>query len=285
MNAVSEKTGKVDGRVAIITGGARGQGRAHAVALAREGADIVVADVPAPVGTIAYPTATAEDLAETVGLVEELGQRCLGVETDVRDPGQVGDLVQAAVSEFGRVDILVANHGVCSYSELKDMSDEVWEDVIDVNLTGSFNVARAVVPLMRERRYGRIVFVASGLARQGMQSCGHYVASKWGILGLTKSLALELATEGITVNAVLPTTVNTAMIRNDAFYRLFRPDLENPTVDDVTPILNQLNPQGIPWVEPEAVSYGVLFLVADEAQFMTGGGLDVGAGWNARQSA
>jgi SDR family mycofactocin-dependent oxidoreductase len=277
--------GKLDGRVAIITGGARGQGRSHARVLAREGADIVLADVPAPTATIAYPTGTAEELAETVSLVEDLGRRCISVETDVRDPEQVRGLVEAAISEFGKVDILVANHGICSYAELKDMADDVWQDVIDVNLTGSFNVARAVVPFMRERRYGRIVFTASGLARQGMQNCGHYVASKWGIMGLTKSLALEVAGEGITVNAILPTTVNTVMAKNDAFYRLFRPDLESPTADDVAPILSQLNPQGIPWLEPEAVSYGVLYLVAEEAEFMTGGGLDVGAGWNARQSA
>ncbi len=277
--------GKLDGRVAIITGGARGQGRSHALALAREGAEIVVCDVPAPITTIPYPTATEEELAETVSLVEDLDRRCVGIKADVRDPEQVRSVVEGAISEFGKIDILVSNHGICSYYEIKDMADDVWQDMIDVNLTGSFNVARAVVPHMRERQYGRIVFTASGLARQGQQQCGHYIASKWGIMGLTKSLALEVATEGITVNAILPTTVNTPMIMHDAMYQLFRPDLESPTADDMVPILSQLNAQGIPWVEPADISYGVLFLVSEEAAHITGGGLDVGAGWNARSSS
>ena len=277
--------GKLDGRVAIITGGARGQGRSHAIALAREGAQIVICDVPSPIPTIAYPLATQEDLEETVSLVEAEDRRCLGLVADVRDPAQVERVVEATIAEFGQIDILLSNHGICSYFEVKDMPDDAFEDVIDVNLTGSFNAARAVLPHMLERRYGRIVFTASGLARQGQQQCGHYIASKWGIIGLTKSLALEVAQQGITVNAILPTTVQTTMIMNDAMYKLFRPELEHPTADDMVPILSMLNAQGIPWVQPEDISYGVMCLVTEEAKHMTGAGIDVGAGWNARSSS
>ena len=277
--------GRLDGKTVVITGGARGQGRSHARLLASEGANIVICDVPAPIETLPYATATESDLAETVTIVEELDRRCVAVKADMRDPAQVANVMDTAVSEFGQIDILVVNHGICSYYEIKDMPDQAWQDMIDVNLTGSFNAVRAVLPHMRPRKYGRIVLTASGLARQGQQTCGHYIATKWGILGLTKSLALEVAQEGITVNAILPTTVKTPMIMHDAMYQLFRPDLDNPTADDMVPILSMLNAQGIPWVEPEAISHGVLYLVSDEAANVTGGGMDVGAGWNARNSS
>lgn len=277
--------GTLDGRVAVITGGARGQGRSHARMMAAEGAEIVFCDLPAPITTLPYDTATQADLEATVAIVEALDRRCVAVKADVRDPAQMNELMATAMTEFGRIDILVVNHGICSYYEIKDMPDQAWQDMVDVNLTGSFNAVRAVLPYMREAQYGRIVLTSSGLARQGQQTCGHYIATKWGILGLTKSLALEVAQEGITVNAILPTTVKTPMIMHDAMYQLFRPDLEAPTADDMAPILSMLNAQGVPWVEPEAISEGVLFLVSEKAHRVTGGGIDIGAGWNARSSA
>ena len=277
--------GKLDGRVALITGGARGQGLSHALTLAREGADIVLLDVPGPLPSVPYATAGEADLESAVSAVEELDRPCVGVKGDARDPEQVARAVDTAIERFGKLDIVLCNHGIASFHEITDMSDAVWQEMIDVNLTGPFNVARAVIPHMRERQYGRIVFTASGLARQGMQMQAHYISAKWGVLGLMKSLALEVATDGITVNAVLPTTVYTPMIRHEAMYRLFRPDLENPGEDDMKPLLIQMNAQGIPWVQPQAISNCILFLVSDDAANMTGGGLDVGAGWNARGSS
>lgn len=277
--------GILEGRVAVITGGARGQGRSHALALAREGADIAFCDLPEEVRTLPYATASESDMADTMDMVEDLGRRCVARQADARDPAQMAMVMETAAEKLGKIDILVVNHGICSYFELKDMPDDAWQDMIDVNLTGTFNAVRAVLPYMRERQYGRIVLTSSGLARQGQQTCGHYIASKWGILGLAKSVALEVAQEGITVNAILPTTVETPMIMHDAMYRLFRPDLESPTAEDMKPILSMLNAQGIPWVQPEAVSEGVLFLVSDRASHLTGGGIDIGAGWNARSSS
>jgi SDR family mycofactocin-dependent oxidoreductase len=277
--------GKLEGRVAIITGGARGQGRSHALAAAREGADIVVCDIAAPIRGLQYVAATDADLAETVRLVEDLDRRCVGVKADVRDPVQVQRVVDAAISEFGKIDILMSNAGVTYYYEIMDTTDQVWQDTIDINLTGSFNVTRAVLPHMIERQYGRIVYTSSGVARMGIPTLGPYVASKWGVLGLMKSVAMEVAHDGITVNAVLPATVNTPMIQHEALYRLFRPDLENPTAEDAIPALSEFNLQGVPWVETEDITYAVMCLVTEEARYMTGGGIDVGAGATAVTSS
>ncbi len=277
--------GRLEGRIAVITGGARGQGRSHALAAAREGADIVVCDLAAPMPTLPYKTATEADLAETVRLVEDLDRRCVGVKADVRDPAQVQQVVDAAISEFGQIDILLSNAGIGYYYELTETSDEAWQDTIDVNLTGSFNVTRAVLPHMIERQYGRIVYTSSGVARMGIPTLGPYVASKWGVLGLMKSVAIEVAHDGITVNAVLPATVNTPMIKHDAMYGLFRPDLEHPTLEDMIPALSEFNLQGVPWVEPEDITYAVMCLVTEEARYMTGGGVDMGAGATALTSS
>ncbi len=277
--------GKLEGRVAIVTGGGRAQGRSHALAAAREGADIVVCDIAAPIRGIQYVASTEADLAETVRLVEELDRRCVGVKADVRDPAQVQQVVDAAISEFGQIDILVSNAGVTYYYEILDTTDEVWQDEIDINLTGSFNVTRAVLPHMIERQYGRIVYTSSGVARMGIPTIGPYVATKWGVLGLMKSVAIEVAHDGITVNAVLPATVNTPMIQHEALYKLFRPDLEHPTAEDAIPALSEFNLQGVPWVEVEDITYAVMCLVTEEARYMTGGGVDVGAGATALTSS
>ncbi len=277
--------GKLEGRVAIVTGGGRAQGRSHALAAAREGADIVVCDIAAPIRGIQYVASTEADLAETVRLVEELDRRCVGVKADVRDPAQVQQVVDAAISEFGQIDILVSNAGVTYYHEILDTTDEVWQDEIDINLTGSFNVTRAVLPHMIERQYGRIVYTSSGVARMGIPTIGPYVATKWGVLGLMKSVAIEVAHDGITVNAVLPATVNTPMIQHEALYKLFRPDLEHPTAEDAIPALSEFNLQGVPWVEVEDITYAVMCLVTEEARYMTGGGIDVGAGATALTSS
>jgi len=277
--------GKLDGKVAVITGGARGQGRSHAVTLAREGADIVVCDIAAQIASVPFPMGTIEQLQETVQLVEDLDRRCVAVQADVRDAAQVKAVVDRALSEFGKVDILLANAGIGSFSSVVDMTDEQWDDVINTNLKGVFNAMRAVLPHMIERRSGRIVATSSMAGRVGMPNIAHYAAAKWGVIGLVKSVAMEVAQYGITVNAVCPTTVNTDMIQNEATYKLFRPDLENPTAEDALAAFAGLNVLPIPWVEAQDISNAILFLVSDDARYITGTAVEVAAGMNARTAA
>lgn len=273
--------GKLDGKVALITGGARGQGRSHALTLAREGADIVVCDIVQDFETIPYPMATEEQLKETVRLVEELGRRCVAVKADTRDSQQMKAVVDRAVAEFGRIDILCANAGIGGYKTVVEMTDQEWNETIDTNLTGTFNSIRAVLPQMISQKYGRIVATASMAGRSAYPNLPHYIASKWGIIGLVKATALEVAPFGITVNAVCPTACNTDMIQNDTCYRLFRPDLENPTREDAGAALQTLNAIPVPWIEPQDVSNTILFLVSDEARYITGDSIQVAAGQNA----
>jgi SDR family mycofactocin-dependent oxidoreductase len=235
--------------------------------------------------TVPYPMATPADMEETVRLVEDLDRRCVAVQADVRDGAQMQAVVDRVLSEFGKVDILLANAGISSTSTVVDMTDEQWRDMIDTNLTGVFNSIRAVLPHMIERRSGRIVATASMAGRVGMPNIAHYVAAKWGVIGLVKSVAMEVAQYGITVNAVCPTTVNTPMIHNDATYKLFRPDLENPTADDALAAFSSLNVLPIPWVEPEDISNAILFLISDDARYITGTAVEVAAGMNASNAA
>lgn len=174
--------GTLDGKVAVITGGARGQGRAHAVRLAREGADIVICDIGEPIDTVAYPMGSDAELAETADLVRKEGCRALAVRADVRSIAEMHALAERAVAEFGRIDILLANAGVAGSSPIARMSDQQWRDMIDVNLTGVFHSFRAVVPHMIERGYGRIVATSSIVARMGGTNSGHYTAAKWGVI-------------------------------------------------------------------------------------------------------
>lgn len=270
--------GKFDGKVVLITGGARGQGRSHALAFAREGADIAFCDIAAQLDSVPYPMARPEDLDETVKLVEELDRRCVAVTADVRDSAQVQGFVDRAITELGRVDVLLANAGVFTFSTIAEMSDDVWKEMIDVNLTGVFHAMRAVLPAMVEQGSGRIIATSSTAGKMGFPNIGHYVASKWGVIGLVKSLAQEVGGNGITVNAICPTGVDTTMIQNEAAYRLFLPDLENPTRDDAAPAFQTLNAIPVPWIEPVDISNAMLFLASDEARYITGETLAVAAG-------
>lgn len=272
---------KLDGKVALITGGARGQGRSHALTLAREGADIVVCDIADQVETVPYSMGTQDQLDETAGMVEDLDRRCVAVRADVRDADQMHSTAEQAISEFGKIDILSANAGIFSFGTIAEMSDQMWRDMIDTNLTGVFNSMRAVIPHMVEQNHGRIVATSSMAGRMGMPNIGHYVAAKWGILGLVKTLAMEVAGNGITVNAICPTGVDTDMIQNQAAYNLFLPDHENPTREDAAVPFASLNTQPIPWVEPQDISNAILFLVSDDARYITGEAINVAAGQNA----
>jgi NAD(P)-dependent dehydrogenase (short-subunit alcohol dehydrogenase family) len=225
--------GSLDGKVALITGAARGQGRSHALALAAEGADIIAWDVPRPMSSLTYPLGTLEDLNITALQVADLGRRCLATPVDVGDSKQVDEAVRQALDEYGRLDIAVANAGIVSVGPLVEVTDHAWNELVATNLTGVFTTLRAVVPPMRERQWGRIVVTSSMGGRMGIKDQVAYNATKWGAIGLAKSVALEVAPDGITVNIVCPTTVNTPMIQPD-------PSVEIP--EEIVQRLTRINP-------------------------------------------
>lgn len=274
--------GEFDGRVALITGGARGQGRAHAVAFAEGGADVVICDRCEDSDVVFYPLATEDDLAETARLVEAAGRRCIAVKADTADRAAMDALVARAESEFGRIDVAVANAGVSIAAPVQSMTSAQWNEAIASNLTGVFNTVGAVAPGMIERGYGRIVTISSMLGRAGSTNMAAYSASKWGVIGLTKSSALDLAKHGITVNAIAPGNISTPMIHNDALYSMMRPDLEKPTADDVAPVFASLHAQPVPWLEAEEITRAVLFFAAEAGAHISGTVLPIDAGNAAR---
>jgi len=277
--------GRLSGKVALITGGARGQGRSHAVTFAREGADIVTCDLVSQVATVPYPMSVPDDLNETVKLVEEQDRRCVAMQADVRDTARLQAVVERGIAEFGKIDILVANAGIVAPVPLLNITDDDWSDMIDIDLTGVFKSIRAVAPHMIERRSGRIIATASIVGRIGASGLSHYAAAKWGVIGLVKSAALEFGPYGVTVNAVCPTNVDTPMIQNPAMYALFAPGVQNPTRDDVTPGFSSLNALPVPWVQVQDISEGMLYLAAESGRYVTGETLTIAAGWNANNAA
>jgi SDR family mycofactocin-dependent oxidoreductase len=270
----------LDGQVAIITGGARGQGRADAVALASLGARVVLCDIPAPMASVQYELGTSDDLARTVSAVREAGGEAIAIQADVRDPAAVTAVTEAAIERFGQIDILVANAGIVSTGRLWELSDAAWQEMIGTNLTGVFNILRTVVPCMRERRYGRIVVISSAGGRAGLPGISHYAAAKWGVIGLAKSLALEVAAEGITVNVVAPTTVRTPMVVNE---RTVERDANGKPLSDE--VLGRRfaahHPIPRPWIYPEDVAREVVHLVTEPGN-ITGAVIEIGLGQSAR---
>jgi len=220
---VALQAGSLHGRVAFITGAARGQGRSHAVRLAREGADIVALDICAPASpTVTYPAATPEELAETVRLVEGEGRKVLAREVDIRDDGALRQLVADGVEQFGRLDIVVANAGVLGWGRVWELTDEQWDTVIGVNLTGTWRTLRATIPAMIEAgNGGSIVVVSSAAGVKATPGNGHYAASKFGLTALTNTLAIELGEYGIRVNSIHPYSVETPMIEPEAMMQIF----------------------------------------------------------------
>jgi SDR family mycofactocin-dependent oxidoreductase len=272
--------GVLNGQVALVTGGGHGQGRSHAVGLAREGADVVVCDVAAPVDEVPYPMATPDELEGTVRLIEKEGRRGLGLVGDMRDTAQVQSVVDQTLAEFGRIDILVVNHGVINYGRVEDLTDEAWDSVVDTNLKGVFKVMRAVIPSMRKAGYGRIIATSSMGARSPHPNLAHYVAAKTGVIGLVKSCAQEVADAGITANVICPGAVETNLFFNDATYRLFCPDIEDPTVEEFRRRLVESGAglNGHRYLQPEHVTRAVLYFASDLDGVMTGQISEVGLG-------
>lgn len=272
--------GKLEGRVALVTGAARGQGRSHALRLAEEGADIVAVDLCSQVGTIEYPMSTPEDLKETVRLVEDLDRRIVATEADVRDYAALDAAVAQGVSALGRLDIVCANAGVVSLGMLHELSLDQWNDMIGINLTGVFHTLKSAIPhLIAGGRGGSITVTSTAVALRPVPGAGHYTASKHGVVGLVKTLALELAPHFIRVNAVHPTNCDTQMIQNPALRKAFLPDSENPTREESEPVYTSLNALPIPWVQPRDISNAIAFLASDDARYITGIQLPVDAGF------
>ncbi|ORV51520.1 3-ketoacyl-ACP reductase [Mycolicibacter engbaekii] len=272
---------RVAGKVAFITGAARGQGRSHAERLAQEGADIIAVDICGPISANSpIAPATADDLAQTVDLVKGLGRRIVAAEVDVRDFGALQAALDSGVEQLGRLDIVVANAGIGNGGQTLDKTSETdWTDMIDVNLSGVWKTVKAAVPhLLSGGRGGSIVLTSSVGGLKAYPHTGHYIAAKHGVVGLMRSFAVELGQHGIRVNSVHPTNVNTPMFMNDATMKLFRPDLADPGPDDLKAIAQVMHTLPVGWVEPVDISNAVLFLASEEARYITGLTLTVDAG-------
>ncbi|MBI2699647.1 MULTISPECIES: mycofactocin-coupled SDR family oxidoreductase [Mycobacterium] len=274
-------TGRVEGKVAFVTGAARGQGRSHAVRLAEEGADIIAVDVCKPiVKNTTIPASTPEDLAETADLVKGLNRRIVTAEVDVRDFDALKAAVDSGVEQLGRLDIIVANAGIGNGGDTLDKTSEYdWQEMIDVNLSSVWKSVKAGVPhILAGGKGGSIILTSSVGGIKAYPHCGSYVAAKHGVVGIMRSFAVELGQHMIRVNSVHPTHVATPMLHNEGTFKMFRPDLENPGPDDMAPICQMFHTLPIPWVEPQDISNAVLFLASDESRYITGVTLPVDAG-------
>jgi SDR family mycofactocin-dependent oxidoreductase len=264
--------GRADGQVVLVTGAARGQGRAHARRLAEEGADIVAIDALVEYATIGYSMATKEDLEETARLVRETGRDVVAERVDVRDRDGLRAAVDRAIDRFGKIDAAVINAGIApAGTPVWEISEAEWDDVINVNLKGVWNTVCALVPPMIERGAGgSIVITASAAGIMAAPNLGDYNASKHGVVGLGKTLAKELARHRIRVNILAPAAVGTDMMLNPTMFRLFCPDLAEPTLEDLRERSARGNPMGVPWLEAVDIANAALWLISDEARYVTG---------------
>jgi SDR family mycofactocin-dependent oxidoreductase len=262
--------GEFSGRVAFITGAAHGQGRASALALAREGARIAAFDIARAMSYPGYAMGSRADLDSLVGECRDLGTECLTFAGDVRDDAAVTQAVESTIERFGRIDILFNNAGICAYGLAHELTEEAWDSMLDINLKGAWLVARRVIPVMIRQRSGVIINNSSVAGLRGMGRLSHYAASKWGLTGLTKSWAIELAPHGIRVNSLHPTGVNTPM--NDGLA-----ELEGLTPREIAE-RSAGNLLPVPWIEPDDVAQAVLYLASDRARYVTGAPLILDAG-------
>lgn len=262
---MSDNDKPLAGRVAFVTGAARGQGRSHCVRLARAGADVLAIDACGPVAANnGYPASTPEDLAETTSLVESEGRKMLAAQVDVRDAAGQQRLVDDAITQFGRLDIVVANAGVLNWGRLWEISAQQWQDVLDTNLTGVWNTIKATVPAMIQAgNGGSIITISSAAGIKAVPGCGHYCASKFGVVGLTNSLAVELGGYGIRVNSVHPYGTDTPMGNDPSMWQLFA---DNQTY------IHSFSPGALPTdslADPNLVSDIVLWLASDASSLVT----------------
>jgi SDR family mycofactocin-dependent oxidoreductase len=272
--------GQLDGKVAFITGAARGQGRSHAVRLAQEGADIIAIDLMEEIPAAPYSRATEDDLAETVRRVEALDRRIIASKADVRDYPGLKAALDDGVAQLGRLDIVSANAGI--YSQMvptEDIDEEIWGDQLATNLTGVWHTAKAAIPHLKGGgRGGSIVITSSGAGIRGLPNLAHYSSAKTGVVGLMRTMAIELAPHMIRVNTLHPTQVDTDMCQNETTYRLFSPELENPTREDFARVSTAMHALPVPWLEPVDVSNALLFLVSEQGRYITGATIPLSLG-------
>jgi SDR family mycofactocin-dependent oxidoreductase len=275
--------GRVQGKVAFITGAARGQGRSHAVRLAEEGADIIAVDLCHDIDTIGYPLATPDDLKETASLVEAKDRRIVAVEADVRERAQLQAAIERGIAELGKVDIVVAQAGIAGMKG--DPPLQAWTDVVDTNLLGVINAVHAALPHLQAG--ASVIATGSTAAYMNalpMQQVGTdpggvaYMVAKRMLSQYLHDLARELAPRQIRANVIHPTNVNTDMLQSEPMYKSFRPDLEHPTREDATAAFYVQQAMPVPWIEPADISNAVLFLASDESRYVTGMQLRVDAG-------
>ncbi|MDC3724186.1 MULTISPECIES: mycofactocin-coupled SDR family oxidoreductase [unclassified Rhodococcus (in: high G+C Gram-positive bacteria)] len=273
--------GRVEGKVAFITGAARGQGRSHAIRLAQEGADIIALDICGPIRENAQiEPSTPEDMAETVEAVKSLNRRIVTAEADVRDFDAVKAAVDNGVEQLDRLDIIVANAGIGTGGAMLHETDEFdWQEMLDINLSGVWKSIKAGVPhMIAGGNGGSIVLTSSVGGLKAYPTMGPYISAKHGVVGMMRTFAVELGQHSIRVNTVHPTNVNTPMFMNEGAMKMFRPDLENPGPEDMKAATQFMHVLPVGWVEPEDISNAVLFLASDESRYVTGLTLTVDAG-------
>jgi SDR family mycofactocin-dependent oxidoreductase len=271
--------GRMDGKVAFITGAARGQGRSHAVRLAEEGADIIATDLCGQLDTVKYPMGTAAELQETVAAVEALDRRIFAGAADVRSMDELQRVLDEGVAEMGRLDVVCANAGISTQGISWELSEQEWDETIEVNLSGVWRTLKAAVPkLIEQGGGGSIVITGSTASILGFGGVLHYTAAKHGVLGIMKALVNEVSQYRIRVNLVVPTSTNTPMIQNDGMRELFGVSKEAP-MEEYAAAFQSMHTLPVPWMEPVDISNAVLFLASDEARYVTGTVLQVDGGF------
>lgn len=274
-----DRNHRFEGKVVFITGVARGQGRNHAVRFAEEGARIIGVDLCHDLEHAPYPMSTPEDLAETVRLVEAAGAAMHAEQADVRDRKELKRIVNAGIDKFGRLDVILANAGTYSPMPVQFVADDSWNETVDINLTGVFHTVKVGLrQLVEQNEGGAIVITSSTAGIKGFYGAPAYSAAKHGVVGLMRSLALELAPNQVRVNSVHPTSVYTPMIINEVFPKLVRMDLADPGEAETAEFLKDMQPMGNPWIHVDDVSNTILFLCSDDARYITGSSIAIDAG-------